>query len=150
MELKYSAKKIAKVQFSGVEKGYEPAEVDEILDDIIADYLVIDDLAKKLDIALQDSKDKDDEIERLHQQITALEARIKELDDLRMEAETQLAFQKRRIDEAMDNSKDFGSNLDQINYIKALETELVRLGGDPDNCRRHLYKKPVDLSRIKK
>ncbi len=150
MKLKYSAKKIAKQQFTGVEKGYEPLEVDEFLDGIIEDYLKIDGLVKELDTALQENKEQLSTIESLNKQIQSFQERIKELDDLRIQAQTELAFQKSRIEKALGNFRGFDSSIDELNYIKALETELVQLGGDPDKCRKHLYKKSIDLSRIKK
>lgn len=150
MELKYNAKEIDKIEFSGVEKGYEPLEVDQVLDDIMDDYQQLDKLISELDLLKEQLSLKEESINGLKEKIVALENKIKELEDTRIEIETELSFQKNRIERALGTKRDTSSALDSLIYIEELENKLVELGGDPVELRSKMYRKTIDISKIKK
>jgi len=150
MGLKYSAKEIAKIEFSGVEKGYEPLEVDQVLDKIMEDYLYLDKLTNEVSLLKEQLSVKDDSIRELEEKNKCLQKRIKELEDLKVEIETELSFQRTRVERALGTKRDADSALDSLIYIKELENKLVELGGDPVEIRSKMYRRTIDITKIKK
>ena len=148
MKLKYSGQDIAKIEFSGVEKGYEPLEVDRVLDDIITDYQIID----KLDEELTILKDKlalfQQENSSLKDEINNLKKRIKELEDEKVDKEAEFSFLKSRVEKALGDSRDIDSAIDNLIYIKELENKLVSLGGDPSLIRANMYRKTGTYKKL--
>lgn len=140
MNLKFSAKKIVNYKFTGVEKGYEPLEVDLFLDSVAEDYMQIDNLVYALEKAQNDSQNKQVIIDELHEKITQLKKQIDDLKYANMRVEAELDFQKTRIDGAVKSKREFSSSIDYINYIRVLEKALVEHGGNPDDCRKNMYK----------
>jgi len=104
-EIKHNPDELLDKQFSVVNKGYSPREVDELLDEIIADYESIneiEDYYKVQNIALQKTN-------------SILRSKIEEL-------EMQLEMTKGKGYQSADNS----SNIDLIKKIAALEGELYQ------------------------
>ena len=104
-DIKHSADELLNKQFSVVNKGYSPREVDEFLDEIIADYesiTEIEDYYKVQNIALQKTN-------------SILRSKIEEL-------EMQLEMTKGKGYQSADNS----SNIELIKKIAALEGELYQ------------------------
>ena len=150
MELKYTAKEISKIEFSGVEKGYEPLEVDKVLDEIMLDYQQLDKLIEEISLLKEQLSLKNESIISLEDKIKTLQNRIKELEDLKVEIETELSFQKTRVERALGTNRDTDSALDSLIYIKELENKLVELGGDPVEIRSKMYRRTIDITKIKK
>lgn len=150
MGLKYNAKEIAKIEFGGVEKGYEPLEVDQVLDEIIDDYQQIDKLVSELSLLKEQLSLKENSISVLKEKISTLENKVKELEDVKIEIETELSFQKNRVERALGTKRDTGSALDSLIYIEELEKKIVELGGDPVEIRSKMYRKTIDITKIKK
>ncbi len=140
MNLKFSAKKIVNYKFTGVEKGYEPLEVDLFLDNIAEDYMQIDNLVDELTNAQNENQSKQVIIDDLHKEIAKLKKQIDDLKYANMQVEAELDFQKSRIDGAIKSKREFSSSIDLVNYINVLEKELVEHGGNPDDCRKNMYK----------
>ena len=104
-DIKYNGDKLLEKQFSVVNKGYSPREVDEFLDEIIQDYESIneiEDYYKVQNIALQKTN-------------SILRSKIDEL-------EIQLDMAKGKGYQMVDNS----SNIDLIKKIAKLEGELYQ------------------------
>ena len=104
-DIKYNGDKLLEKQFSVVNKGYSPREVDEFLDEIIQDYESIneiEDYYKVQNIALQKTN-------------SILRSKIDEL-------EIQLDMAKGKGYQGATNS----SNIDLIKKIAKLEGELYQ------------------------
>ena len=93
---------------------------------------------------------KNESIISLEDKIKTLQNRIKELEDLKVEIETELSFQKTRVERALGTNRDTDSALDSLIYIKELENKLVELGGDPVEIRSKMYRRTIDVTKIKK
>ena len=149
MNLKHNANQLGKIRFTGVEKGYEPLEVDVLLDEIIEDYLQIDQLLKDLQSKKEEISEKNQAMAVLQTSLDQLTSDCSKWKDKVGKLEAELSFQKTRTEKLVGQKRVSDTTLDQLNYIKALETELARLGGDPEKIRMTLYKKTIDLNRIK-
>ena len=104
-EIKHSCDELLEKQFTIVNKGYSPKEVDEFLDSIIADYetiIEIEDYYKVQNIALQKTN-------------SILRSKIEEL-EIKLDMAKGKGYQ----------SHDSSSNIDLIKKIAQLEGELYQ------------------------
>ena len=152
MHLKLSPKQIAKVKFSGVEKGYDPLEVDEYLDQIIEDYQQIAPLLKKMEEQEKMILSQSTEIARLKDELSDAQTKIKDQDDARFDLEAELSFEKSRVENALKKFHELGevdTLLFYLNYISSLETELTALGGDIRKCKATCNRKASQIAKKK-
>lgn len=104
-EIKHNPDELLEKQFSIVNKGYSPKEVDSFLDEIIADYesiVEIEDYYKVQNIALQKTN-------------SILRSKIEEL-EMKIEMNKGKGYQ----------TSDTSSNIDLIKKIAKLEGELYQ------------------------
>ena len=116
-DIKYNGDKLLEKQFSVVNKGYSPREVDEFLDEIIQDYESIneiEDYYKVQNIALQKTN-------------SVLRGKIDEL-------ETKLEIEKNKNSSI--EKVDSTSNLDLIKKIAKLESELFQTKQELEEAKK--------------
>ena len=123
-KLNYDGKSLLNIKFSPDQKGYDPLEVDQVLDKIIIDYetltSTINDLAKKVEEQKSKYDDLKKEYERVKLQMATLEKKFDAL---------------KRVSNVNDD------NYTLVNKVAAYERVLHRKGinlkkalSDPDNC----------------
>ena len=123
-KLNYDGKSLLNIKFSPDQKGYDPLEVDQVLDKIIIDYetltSTINDLAKKA----EEQKSKYDELKKEYER-----------------AKLQMATLEKKFDALKRVSNVNDDNYTLVNKVAAYERVLHRKGvnlkkalSDPDNC----------------
>ena len=123
-KLNYDGKSLLNIKFSPDQKGYDPLEVDQVLDKIIIDYetltSTINDLVKKAEEQKSKYDDLKKEYERVKLQMATLEKKFDAL---------------KRVSNVNDD------NYTLVNKVAAYERVLHRKGinlkkalSDPDNC----------------
>jgi DivIVA domain-containing protein len=117
-KLNLTSDKIYAQKFTPNVKGYDPLEVDEFLDLVIADYTLIE-AAKKEEEKKANAQKK--EVDRLYARCTTLEA--------------LLQSEKDKVSEYEKLSQQTGQNLDLIKRISAYEKKLWSLGIDPNKIK---------------
>lgn len=153
MPLKYTKSQITKVKFSGVEKGYDPLEVDEFLDGVVTDYEKFERLEDDFRSLSSSLKEKEKRILAQEKRITSLKTEVSQLEDEKMMAEAELSCQKSRIESALKevkNLSDLDTMIGYLNYISVLETELAHLGGDVAKCKAMSKRKSIHLTQDEK
>ena len=123
-KLNYDAKSVLNIKFSANQKGYDPLEVDKVLDSIIQDYETLTSLINEL---TSTNEKQLDEVKKLKEK----------LDKTNLE----LASLKKQFDELKRKSKITDDNYQLITKVTAYERVLYRKGidlkkalSDPDNC----------------
>lgn len=150
MKLKHSSKELNRIRFNGVEKGYDPLEVDQILDEIIDDYQKVDALVQEIANLEHVMLLKEQEVQTRNQQIASLLQENETQKEKYIALQAEYTFQQKRLENIGDGKKILNSSLDQLNYIQALETELAKLGGDVEKCRRGIYRHPISTQKNQK
>ena len=123
-KLNYDGKSLLNIKFSPDQKGYDPLEVDQVLDKIIIDYetltSTISDLAKKA----EEQKSKYDELKKEYERV-----------------KLQMATLEKKFDALKRVSNVNDDNYTLVNKVAAYERVLHRKGinlkkalSDPDNC----------------
>ena len=123
-KLNYDGKSLLNIKFSPDQKGYDPLEVDQVLDKIIIDYETltssINDLAKKA----EEQKSKYDELKKEYERV-----------------KLQMATLEKKFDALKRVSNVNDDNYTLVNKVAAYERVLHRKGinlkkalSDPDNC----------------
>ena len=150
MKLKHSSKELNRIRFNGVEKGYDPLEVDQILDEIIDDYKKMDALVHEITNLEHVILLKEQEIRAQNEQVASLLKESEAQKEKYISLQAEYTFQQKRLENLGDGKKISISSLDQLNYIQALETELAKLGGDVEKCRRGIYRHPISVQKKSK
>ena len=123
-KLNYDGKSLLNIKFSPDQKGYDPLEVDQVLDKIIIDYETltseINDLAKKA----EEQKSKYDNLKKEYERV-----------------KLQMATLEKKFDALKRVSNVNDDNYTLVNKVAAYERVLHRKGinlkkalSDPDNC----------------
>ncbi|MGM9873795.1 MAG: DivIVA domain-containing protein [Bacilli bacterium] len=118
MKLKLSSTQLLNKVFNGKSKGYDPLEVDEFLDEVITDYLLVENnvLLKKeeYDSLIKNNKDYKDTIR---------------------EQEIVIANYKNKFNGIADNKNISLENIEYLQRINALEKYIYSLGKDPTKIK---------------
>ena len=123
-KLNFDEKSLLNIKFSPDQKGYNPLEVDQVLDRIISDY--------------QAMSNQINELTNLNAKQQSKLAEIKgQLD----RANFELASLKKKYNDLKKTSSVTGDNYELVNKVAAYERVLHRKGinlkkalSDPDNC----------------
>lgn len=118
IKLLLSSKEILEKQFRGVPRGYDPLEVDEFLDKVLADYHKVE------ANSLVDNK----EVSNLKEQIETLK---KEKHDL----EIELGKLKSRFSNIRETDNVNSSNIDLIKKVNKYERYLYNHGIQPETIK---------------
>ena len=123
-KLNYDAKSVLNIKFSANQKGYDPLEVDKVLDSIIQDYETLTSLINELTSINEKQLDE-----------------VKKLKEKLDKSNLELASLKKQFDELKRKSKITDDNYQLITKVTAYERVLYRKGidlkkalSDPDNC----------------
>ena len=112
--IKFNAKRILEKEFRPHGNGYDPAEVDAYLDEIIADYQAL---------------------ERYHEEsrkyIVELETNLRKAKEKAAALEVDNAKLSRRLSGVKESDRVSSENIDLLNRISKLETALYQKGVDP-------------------
>lgn len=112
--IKLNAQTILEKAFTPNGKGYDPAEVDDFLDEIIADYLAFERY-------LKDSRDY----------IVDLETSTRKYQNEIAALELENAKMKRKLSGIKDADNVSNENIELLNRISRLENALYNAGIDP-------------------
>ena len=113
-----NAEKILKKAFTPNVKGYDPDQVDDFLDLIGADYIAFEKYYRE-------SK----------QYIIDLETRLRKAKEAAAEMELELAKLRKRVEGIRDGENVTTENIELIQRVRRLESELFRLGINPDTLK---------------
>lgn len=152
MPLKFTPNQIVKAKFSGVEKGYDPLEVDEFLDKIIEDYQQFDPILRQMEEQKETISKQKLEIEKWKKALLEAKDQIKDKSNELLSVYAELSFQKSRIEKALKKFHELGevdTVIGYLNYITALETELTSLGGDVRKCKANCNRKAIQMPKKK-
>ena len=123
-KLNYDAKSVLNIKFSANQKGYDPLEVDKVLDSVIQDYETLTSLINEL---TSTNEKQLDEVKKLKEKLD--------------KSNLELASLKKQFDELKRKSKITDDNYQLITKVTAYERVLYRKGidlkkalSDPDNC----------------
>lgn len=118
MKLNLSSLQLLNKTFKGKTKGYDPLEVDEFIDQIIQDYLIVENnvLLKK------------DDYEKLVKSNKDFKNQIRE-------QEIVIADYKNKLDGIADNENISLENINYLQRIAALEKFIYSLGQDPNKIK---------------
>ena len=118
VQLKLSSKEILEKKFPGTPRGYNPLLVDEYLDEIIKDYLTIENNAL-LPI---------EEVDKLKKQNESLKEKVKEL-------EIENGKYKARLANIKESDNVSSDNMDLVKKINKYEKFLFNHGFNPNNIK---------------
>ena len=123
-KLNYDGKSLLNIKFSPDQKGYDPLEVDQVLDKIIKDYETLNSTINELVDKLQQQKGQYDKLKEEFDRVTV-----------------QLATVQKKYESLKRVSNVTDDNYTLINKVAAYEKVLHRKGvnlkkalSDPDNC----------------
>ena len=153
MPLKFTPNLILKAKFSGVEKGYDPLEVDEFLDQIIEDYQQFTPILNNREEQEATIAKQKAEIEKSKKDLLDAQSKIKKMGEEQLDLEAELSFQKSRIEKALKKYHELGevdTLIGYLNYIAALETELTAMGGDVRKCKANCNRKAIQITKKSK
>lgn len=117
-KLNFSSQSLLELEFSPIDRGYNPLEVDQTLDKIIQDYIYYE-------------KFKKDAVPY----IRTLESNMKTLQDNYHTLEVVKASYEDRLKYIGDNPNASRENIDYIKRIRALEDFLYKKGFDPSKIK---------------
>lgn len=104
--------------FAAVPKGYDPLDVDEYLDKILADYRTIE---KNLLISSEEKKEMEKQIQSLTDEVKRLQ-----IENARLSS---------RLSDIKPTDRVNGDNINYIRRINQLETFLYNNGFDPTSIK---------------
>ena len=123
-KLNYDGKSLLNIKFSPDQKGYDPLEVDQVLDKIIRDYETLNSTINELVDKLQQQKGQYDKLKEEFDRVTV-----------------QLATVQKKYESLKRVSNVTDDNYTLMNKVAAYEKVLHRKGvnlkkalSDPDNC----------------
>ena len=123
-KLNYDGKSLLNIKFSPDQKGYDPLEVDQVLDKIIKDYETLNSTINELVDKLQQQKGQYDKLKEEFDRVTV-----------------QLATVQKKYESLKRVSNVTDDNYTLITKVAAYEKVLHRKGvnlkkalSDPDNC----------------
>ena len=117
-KVNFTSKSLLDLKFTKDVHGYDPLEVDQCLDQIIADLVYYE------NYKVESSK-----------YIEKLEKENRELSEKLKNQEIELAKMRNRLSDIVDNPNAKGENIKLIKYIAALEKEVYFLGGNPTKIK---------------
>ena len=123
-KLNYDSKSLLNIKFSPNQKGYDPLEVDQVLDKIIKDYETLNSAMNGLADKLEQQKGQHDKLKEEFDRVTV-----------------QMATLQKKYDALKRVSNVNDDNYTLVNKVAAYERVLHRKGinlkkalSDPDNC----------------
>ena len=123
-KLNYDGKSLLNIKFSPDQKGYDPLEVDQVLDKIIKDYETLNFAINELVDKLQQQKGQYDKLKEEFDRVTV-----------------QMATVQKKYESLKRVSNVTDDNYALVNKVAAYERVLHRKGinlkkalSDPDNC----------------
>ena len=123
-KLNYDGKSLLNIKFSPDQKGYDPLEVDQVLDKIIKDYETLNSAINELVDKLQQQKGQYDKLKEEFDRVTV-----------------QMATVQKKYESLKRVSNVTDDNYTLVNKVAAYERVLHRKGinlkkalSDPDNC----------------
>ena len=123
-KLNYDGKSLLNVKFSPDQKGYDPLEVDQVLDKIIKDYETLNSAINELTDKLQQQKGQYGKLKEEFDRVTV-----------------QMATVQKKYESLKRVSNVTDDNYTLVNKVAAYERVLHRKGinlkkalSDPDNC----------------
>ena len=123
-KLNYDGKSLLNIKFSPDQKGYDPLEVDQVLDKIIKDYETLNSAINELVDKLQQQKGQYDKLKEEFDRVTV-----------------QMATVQKKYESLKRVSNITDDNYTLVNKVAAYERVLHRKGinlkkalSDPDNC----------------
>lgn len=118
LKLKQSADSILDREFSANKAGYDAYEVDSLLDEIVSDYLAMQQYLQK----------KEKYISDIEKENVLLKSNVEKL-------EVENAVFNEKFKSISENENLSLSNLDLLKRISALENALYKLGKDPNEIK---------------
>ena len=123
-KLNYDSKSLLNVKFSPNQKGYNPLEVDQVLDKIIRDYETLNNAINEIAGKVEQQKGQYDKLKEDFDRVTV-----------------QMATLQKKYDALKRVSNVTDDNYTLVNKVAAYERVLHRKGinlkkalSDPDNC----------------
>ncbi len=123
-KLNYDSKSLLNIKFSPNQKGYNPLEVDQVLDKIIKDYETLNNAINEIASKVEQQKGQYDKLKEDFERVTV-----------------QMATLQKKYDALKRVSNVTDDNYTLVNKVAAYERVLHRKGinlkkalSDPDNC----------------
>ena len=123
-KLNYDSKSLLNIKFSPNQKGYNPLEVDQVLDKIIKDYETLNNAINEIASKVEQQKGQYDKLKEDFDRVTV-----------------QMATLQKKYDALKRVSNVTDDNYTLVNKVAAYERVLHRKGvnlkkalSDPDNC----------------
>lgn len=123
-KLNYDSKSLLNIKFSPNQKGYNPLEVDQVLDKIIKDYETLNNAINEIANKVEQQKGQYDKLKEDFDRVTV-----------------QMATLQKKYDALKRVSNVTDDNYTLVNKVAAYERVLHRKGinlkkalSDPDNC----------------
>lgn len=118
LKLKHTADSVLEHEFQAVKPGYDPFDVDSFLDEIVTDYVAIQQFLQKNKKILEELK-KENQV---------LKNKVEKL-------EIENAVLNEKFKSVSENDNASLSNIELLKRISALENALYKLGKDPSEIK---------------